>query len=317
MELKEGIKQINQSVTQSSASDATLEGYMLELKDANGNLVDKQPVSKLENLIYNYLTTKRQSELATAVGGLLSLDAFNKDFNIETSVFDGVSYADVNYQLSFTGRNESTVWAGTYPYQITGGEKLLHFIVGNAYRCQILIPRSGLPATRVYYGKWHDWQTLPSFYKDYSDIASLAGGLNAQNFKDWHQTKPLGYIKIPRPFNVTFLQERDNKYDVIVFYSQRKVTTTETVTIDKTIQSFYIKKQMYPDQAAKFATDRNYLYINVTYSGGFVYSESGSIETSTQEEFEAATPLTPNSMLATLTAYNSLSELKDALKAIW
>lgn len=69
MELKEGIKQINQSVTQSAASDATLEDYMLELKDANGNLVDKQPVSKIESLVYNYLATKRRSELAAAVGG--------------------------------------------------------------------------------------------------------------------------------------------------------------------------------------------------------------------------------------------------------
>lgn len=77
MELKEGIKQINQSVSQSAASDATLEGYMLELKDANGNLVDKQPVSKLENLIYNYLTTKRQSELAKVMSVQESLGGAN------------------------------------------------------------------------------------------------------------------------------------------------------------------------------------------------------------------------------------------------
>lgn len=77
MELKEGIKQINQSVTQSSASDATLEGYMLELKDANGNLVDKQPVSKIESLVYNYLTTKRQSELAKVMSVQESLGGVN------------------------------------------------------------------------------------------------------------------------------------------------------------------------------------------------------------------------------------------------
>ena len=77
MELKEGIKQINQSVTQSSASDATLEGYMLELKDANGNLVDKQPVSKLESLVYNYLTTKRQGELAKVMSVQESLGGAN------------------------------------------------------------------------------------------------------------------------------------------------------------------------------------------------------------------------------------------------
>lgn len=422
MELKEGIKQINQSVTQSSASDATLEGYMLELKDANGNLVDKQPVSKLESLVYNYLTTKRQSELAkvmsvqeslsgandnvfimfhrksdnyplmvkpdrwagyqnsgevatgvavvagerilvvapteaslnwssanvagggkttadcptalgdfdgkantssqitrseasgasyapgycaqysrvnangqgltagkwwlpslgelmmiyankdkinyalsiidastqlggnwnwssteysaskawrlpiadgsayygtkvagqgavravssislnlpsfykdyenvaeltAAVGGLLSLDAFNKDFNIDTSVFDGVSYNNVNYQLTFTSKQNNTVWDGTYPFEDKGGGRLLQFTVG-PYRCQIFIPKSGLPATRVFYGKWFDWQTLPSFYKNYPDIASLSKGVGGLQKSIYQSGGALENVKI-------------------------------------------------------------------------------------------------------------------------
>lgn len=101
MELKEGIKQINQSVTQSSASDATLEGYMLELKDANGNLVDKQPVSKLENLVYNYLTTKRTGELATAVGRTKDFETafgYNRGINFQRQS-EPDTFFKINYNM--------------------------------------------------------------------------------------------------------------------------------------------------------------------------------------------------------------------------
>lgn len=434
MELKEGIKQINQSVTQSSASDATLEGYMLELKDANGNLVDKQPVSKIESLVYNYLTTKRQSELAKVMSAQESLGGANDNVFIlfhkkgdslpvivnprkwtsfqnsgevaagvvvvaggrilvvaptETSAYwssaavsgggktttdlltafgdfegqantaaqithpeaSGASYAPgfcaqysrtnangqgltagswwlpslgelmmmyanmrkINYALSFiegaTQLAETWYWNSTEYYASFAWA--LNFYDGNVSKGPKATDQGKVrPVSSISLN-------LPSFYKDYPNIASLAKGVGSCCFRGWNDSNPLGYIKIKKPFNVTLMQSRDYLYNFVVFMSQSNVFIGNNVTQDNAATSYYIRKEMYPSQEAKYSIDANYLYIYIPYSRGAVFAESGIIETSTQEEFEAATPLTPNSMLATLTAYNSLSELKDALKAIW
>lgn len=174
MELKEGIKQINQSVTQSAASDATLEGYMLELKDANGNLVDKQPVSKIENLVYNYLTTKRKSELADAVGGYCHVRVISSSENMNDIKQTG------EYHIRSV-QHPANMPPGIVP---TTSTKCFVNSKGEI-TIQELYPIAGEPFYRLHYnGLWYDWARLstgfPSFYKDYPDIASLSSAISSQ-----------------------------------------------------------------------------------------------------------------------------------------
>lgn len=167
MELKEGIKQINQSVTQSSASDATLEGYMLELKDANGNLVDKQPVSKLESLVYNYLTTKRQSELATAVGGNQTgnADGFVKFIN--TFIDDTIDEHRPNGIFPLLGESSSN-----------RGFVFRFYSNKHSRAIEIRFVENQFPDFRINTsGQWGEWIQTPYYLKDYPDIASLSKGV--------------------------------------------------------------------------------------------------------------------------------------------
>lgn len=66
--LETALQTINRAVTEhSSATDAQLEDYMMELINSNGEIIDKQPLSRLRDFVYNYLVTNKASDLADLV----------------------------------------------------------------------------------------------------------------------------------------------------------------------------------------------------------------------------------------------------------
>lgn len=363
MELKEGIKQINQSVTQSSASDATLEGYMLELKDANGNLVDKQPVSKLENLVYNYLTTKRTGELATAVGRTKDFETefgYNRGINFqrqsEPDTFFKINYnmcaqyggaagfvADIHIGLSHhpvdiykfaiaktTGGTKFSVYgnmSSIYPSNFYhdannniyinikfGGDNRVIPIVGSVSSIELIgtTPPEGLteiPLSNAYV----------SYMKDYPNIASLASGIRPQTIKNGGSERIYKIGVIPQgynPFCYNFWVAGTN--------AGKPVECTLIVGDEGAGKGLADNVVMYKDWGAGEIGVSNFIEIAVVTRTVYLVCKA-DVSITFGEYAEEATGVdlssaynVPFKKIPTFYKnYNSLSELKDALKAIW
>lgn len=398
MELKEGIKQINQSVTQSSASDATLEGYMLELKDANGNLVDKQPVSKIESLVYNYLTTKRKSELVATVGGNQNgnADGFVKFINtfIDDTIDDitpngiypllGEEAVDRGYAFRFysdkhtraleikvceksgmfyrtkTGPSEWAAWksvgvnsmgvlsksedlnnvkspgvyvlyteqhpSNTPSELLPTTTSLLKVTDGEPVLIQEIYPLAGEPYYRLYYKnnfKWYDWTSLstgiPSFYKDYSDIASLARGIRPQTIKNGASERVYKIGVIPQGYNPSCYN-----FWVAGTNAAKPAECTLIVGDEGTGKGLADNVVMYKDWGAGEIGVSNFVEIAVVARTVYLVCKA-DVSITFGEYAEEVTGVdlssaynVPFKKIPTFYKdYNSLSELKDALKAIW
>ncbi len=136
VDLQDCIEDINNGVTQSSASDATLEGYTLMLVNGNGELVDKQPVSRIEQLIYNYLTTTRGSALAGVIKNLLP--ALLSDQGTSGTKFPSLNSSNV--LGSMTAANLASV-LGVFKYNIYEIRNGQEYTINRGY-CLIKIATS-------------------------------------------------------------------------------------------------------------------------------------------------------------------------------